>query len=85
MSRSVTSAAVTIAKQTSPAERSTGGSRTQVVGPPVTTLFDGSNVPDIEQETCSHVPLTATGSLNVTVTLVLAAAVAPLAGIVETT
>ena len=63
LSRSVTSSATIVAMHDSFATRSTAGSRTKVVGPPLTDAACG---PLVSHVMVNHDPATATGSLNVT-------------------
>ena len=85
-SRSETSAATTVAWQTSPPAKSTDGSSVNVDTLPITEPFVVSCVPEVAQTTRIQFPVGETGSLKLTVTVAFAAtAVAPSAGIVDVT
>src|SRR6185369_1089490 len=72
--------------QLSPWVKSVFGLIVKVVGPPVTTVSTTLRVPLTVQTIWNQLPVTLTGSLNVTSMLVFAARlVAPLVGLVELT
>src|SRR5690242_7934107 len=86
VSWSVTCAATMVTVQVSPAAKSTFGLMVKVVGPPVTTVAAGLRVPLVGQTIENQLPVTFTGSLNVTeISVLVAWLVAPLVGVVLVT
>src|SRR6185369_17145278 len=83
---SVTCAAKIVTLTVSPLVKSVFGLIVNVVGPPVTTVSATLRVPLDEPTIWNQLPVTLTGSLNVSVMFVLfAICVAPLVGVVALT